>query len=144
MGAIMGRFRCFHGLITQKSSKGNGTEGRTRTDTELPQPDFESGASTNFATPAHRRNITGFYLICNILYWSTTFGKVSGLRFWQIFAPAKSALPPSMAVVSRCAGRIFNWIPTPVFTGVTFFRWNDGPGWLRHSSASPSHCKWRD
>ena len=29
-----------------------GTEGRTRTDTGLPQPDFESGASTNFATPA--------------------------------------------------------------------------------------------
>ena len=29
-----------------------GTEGRTRTDTELPQPDFESGASTSFATPA--------------------------------------------------------------------------------------------
>ena len=21
--------------------------------------------------------------------------------------------------------RIVNWIPTPVFTGVTFFRWND-------------------
>ena len=29
-----------------------GTEGRTRTDTGLPQPDFESSASTNFATPA--------------------------------------------------------------------------------------------
>jgi hypothetical protein len=29
-----------------------GTEGRTRTDTVLPLPDFESGASTNFATPA--------------------------------------------------------------------------------------------
>ncbi len=57
---------CFHGLITQKSSKRNGTEGRTRTDTELPQPDFESGASTNFATPAHSWNIIGFYLRCNI------------------------------------------------------------------------------
>lgn len=30
----------------------SGTEGRTRTDTVLPPPDFESGASTNFATPA--------------------------------------------------------------------------------------------
>lgn len=28
------------------------TEGRTRTDTVLPPPDFESGASTSFATPA--------------------------------------------------------------------------------------------
>ena len=28
------------------------TGGRTRTDTVLPPPDFESGASTNFATPA--------------------------------------------------------------------------------------------
>ncbi len=33
--------------------KGNaGTEGRTRTDTVLPPPDFESGASTSFATSA--------------------------------------------------------------------------------------------
>lgn len=30
----------------------NGTEGRTRTDTVSPPPDFESGASTNSATPA--------------------------------------------------------------------------------------------
>lgn len=30
----------------------DGAEGRTRTDTVLPLPDFESGASTNFATPA--------------------------------------------------------------------------------------------
>ena len=29
-----------------------GTEGRTRTDTVLPPPDFESGASTSFATSA--------------------------------------------------------------------------------------------
>ena len=28
------------------------TEGRARTDTMLPSPDFESGASTNSATPA--------------------------------------------------------------------------------------------
>ncbi len=30
----------------------NGTEGRSRTDTVSPPPDFESGASTNSATPA--------------------------------------------------------------------------------------------
>ena len=30
----------------------NGTEGRSRTDTVSPLPDFESGASTNSATPA--------------------------------------------------------------------------------------------
>lgn len=29
-----------------------GAGGRTRTDTVSPLPDFESGASTNFATPA--------------------------------------------------------------------------------------------
>ena len=32
-----------------------GTEGRSRTDTVLPPPDFESGASTSFATPAQRK-----------------------------------------------------------------------------------------
>ena len=30
----------------------NGTEGRNRTDTVSPPPDFESGASTSSATPA--------------------------------------------------------------------------------------------
>ena len=30
----------------------DGAGGRNRTDTEFPQPDFESGASTSFATPA--------------------------------------------------------------------------------------------
>ena len=30
-----------------------GTEGRTRTDTPLREPDFESSASANFATSAH-------------------------------------------------------------------------------------------
>ena len=30
----------------------NGAEGRSRTDTPVKEPDFESGASTNFATPA--------------------------------------------------------------------------------------------
>ena len=34
-----------------------GTEGRTRTDTVLPPPDFESGASTSFATPAPKRGV---------------------------------------------------------------------------------------
>ena len=40
--------------IVQVSSvilKKNGSGGRTRTGTELPQPDFESGVSTNFTTP---------------------------------------------------------------------------------------------
>ena len=32
--------------------KNNGAGGRTRTDTLLPKRDFESRASTNFATPA--------------------------------------------------------------------------------------------
>jgi hypothetical protein len=36
----------------------NGTEGRSRTDTVSPPPDFESGASTNSATPAHENIIT--------------------------------------------------------------------------------------
>ena len=33
--------------------KKNGAEGRTRTDTGSPLPDFESSASTNFTTPAY-------------------------------------------------------------------------------------------
>jgi hypothetical protein len=37
-----------------KLRKINGAQGRTRTDTQLPEPDFESGASTNFATRAGR------------------------------------------------------------------------------------------
>ena len=32
-----------------------GTEGRNRTDTVSPPPDFESGASTSSATPAQHR-----------------------------------------------------------------------------------------
>ena len=36
----------------------NGTEGRSRTDTMSPSPDFESGASTNSATPAQALIIT--------------------------------------------------------------------------------------
>lgn len=34
----------------------NGARGRTRTDTRLPLPDFESGASTSFTTRAKNRN----------------------------------------------------------------------------------------
>ena len=36
---------------TKELYKRNGSGGRTRTGTELPQPDFESGVSTNFTTP---------------------------------------------------------------------------------------------
>ena len=35
-----------------------GTEGRNRTDTVSPPPDFESGASTSSATPAQWAIIT--------------------------------------------------------------------------------------
>jgi hypothetical protein len=35
----------------------NGAGGRTRTDMSLTSPDFESGAYTNFATPASREKI---------------------------------------------------------------------------------------
>ena len=35
-----------------------GTEGRARTDTVSPPPDFESGASTNSATPAQEIDST--------------------------------------------------------------------------------------
>ncbi len=43
-----------HGFSKDGINGKNGAEGRTRTDTELPQLDFESSASTNFATPARR------------------------------------------------------------------------------------------
>ncbi len=36
------------------------TESRTRTDTVLPPPDFESGASTSSAIPAFREIIIDF------------------------------------------------------------------------------------
>ncbi|MEY2697783.1 MAG: hypothetical protein RL333_1921, partial [Pseudomonadota bacterium] len=39
-----------------KISRGAG--GRNRTDTWFPKPDFESGASTSFATPAEPSIIT--------------------------------------------------------------------------------------
>ncbi len=41
-------------IETAPESELNGTGGRTRTDTMSPPPDFESGASTSFATPAPR------------------------------------------------------------------------------------------
>lgn len=39
-------------LIFPKDLKNCGAGGRTRTDMSLTSPDFESGAYTNFATPA--------------------------------------------------------------------------------------------
>jgi hypothetical protein len=39
-------------VICQKDLKSHGAGGRTRTDMSLTSPDFESGAYTNFATPA--------------------------------------------------------------------------------------------
>ena len=44
--------------LRQSTCRLNGTEGRTRTDTVSPPPDFESGASTNSATPAQALIIT--------------------------------------------------------------------------------------
>ena len=44
----------------------NGAEGRNRTDTMLPSADFESAASTNFTTPAHRRSL--FYFTNRYLF----------------------------------------------------------------------------
>ena len=41
-----------NGRPLQEFKEGNGAGGRTRTDTMSPSPDFESGASTNFTTPA--------------------------------------------------------------------------------------------
>ncbi len=38
--------------LHQRRKLGNGADGETRTLTELPPPDFESGASTNSATSA--------------------------------------------------------------------------------------------
>ena len=39
------------------SGRENGAEGRTRTDTRLPLPDFESSASTNSTTPASKNMV---------------------------------------------------------------------------------------
>ena len=45
------------GLILGRHNSVNGTWGRTRTDTPVKEPDFESGASTSFATQAERSGI---------------------------------------------------------------------------------------
>ena len=39
-------------MFPSNTNNNNGTEGRNRTDTVSPPPDFESGASTSSATPA--------------------------------------------------------------------------------------------
>lgn len=39
-------------MIFSKDLRSYGAGGRTRTDMSLTSPDFESGAYTNFATPA--------------------------------------------------------------------------------------------
>jgi hypothetical protein len=41
-------------LIFPKDLQSYGAGGRTRTDMSVTSPDFESGAYTNFATPAAR------------------------------------------------------------------------------------------
>jgi hypothetical protein len=53
-----------------------GAQGRTRTDTQLPEPDFESGASTNFATRA---------------------GRCDGTQRLKVNPPAKLRQPPAGA-----------------------------------------------
>ena len=63
-----------------------GTEGRIRTDTPLLEPDFESGASTSFATPAFSSGptkttlteILGFGLTIYCVY---NFNIVDGLQW---------------------------------------------------------------
>ena len=42
----------FSWAVPEEGTDRYGTEGRSRTGTVLPPPDFESGASTSFATPA--------------------------------------------------------------------------------------------
>ena len=44
--------------VMKKFKFGNGTRGRTRTGTVFPPVDFESTASTNFATRARGRRIS--------------------------------------------------------------------------------------
>ena len=50
---------------TEKARKVAGAGGRTRTDMSLTSPDFESGAYTNFATPAVRKIIRPLPAWCN-------------------------------------------------------------------------------
>jgi hypothetical protein len=44
-------------LVCSKRLEKRGAGGRTRTDMSVTSPDFESGAYTNFATPASRAEI---------------------------------------------------------------------------------------
>ena len=53
-----------------------GTEGRIRTDTPLLEPDFESGASTSFATPAFRSGPTKTILMKILGFGLTIFSAV--------------------------------------------------------------------
>lgn len=46
-----------------KNKKTNGAQGRTRTDTRLPLPDFESGASTSFTTWAFKKMYYNIYFL---------------------------------------------------------------------------------
>ena len=49
---------CYYVLLELLHTCSVGTEGRNRTDTVSPPPDFESGASTSSATQAHAVIIT--------------------------------------------------------------------------------------
>ena len=64
----------FHQKNIQKS-----TEGGTRTPTGLHPPDFESGASTNFATPANCSCI----LYAKLFYY-TIMSQVDGIGWGNI------------------------------------------------------------
>lgn len=59
--------------------KKNGAEGRTRTDTGSPLPDFESSASTNFTTPAYLKECD-----CIIKYYK--FKKIIIINDFNIFS----------------------------------------------------------
>ncbi len=52
-GYRFGRMKIYNVGINQDLVHGYGTEGRNRTGTSVRKPDFESGASTSSATPAH-------------------------------------------------------------------------------------------
>jgi hypothetical protein len=55
---VTGSKMCYYVLLELLHTCSVGTEGRNRTDTVSPPPDFESGASTSSATPAQARIIT--------------------------------------------------------------------------------------
>ncbi len=76
----------------------SGAGSRTRTDTVLPLPDFESGASTNFAIPASK-GISALYHICMkvsrvCLHFIVLFQNAyNGSNFKQIFVTYMNRLP---------------------------------------------------